>query len=136
MQCKKKSTAQVLSDVDFRVTSRWLVTSTVSFMKRIIFQSPLRKPEFAILCLANLFGDFTQYLPYIYLPDMMGTVGISLIDASFSISIMGFSNMLARIANGIILDWSQVNSFAFMCWSFVSSGKLWYKHFDVNMYLD
>ena len=113
----------VLSNVDFRVTSKWLVTSAVTFIKKTMYQSPLRKPEFALLCLANLFGDFTQYLPYIYLPDMMGSVGISLVDASFSISIMGFSNMIARIANGIVLDWSHINTFSFICCSFLSSGK-------------
>ena len=122
MQSADKGMVKVLSNVDFRVTSKWLVTSTVAFIKKTMFQSPLRKPEFALLCLANLFGDFTQYLPYIYLPDMMGSVGISIVDASFSISIMGFSNMLGRIANGIILDWSHINTFSFICWSFVSSG--------------
>jgi predicted MFS family arabinose efflux permease len=130
VQSTEKGVVEVLSNADLRLTSKWLVTSGITFIKKTMYQSPLRKPEFALLCLANLFGDFTQYLPYIYLPDMMGGVGISLVDASFSISIMGFSNMLGRITNGIILDWSHINTFSFICWSFISSGTCWYLIFD------
>ena len=54
---------------------------------------------------------------------MMGSVGISSSYASYSISIMAFSNMIGRIASGIVLDWSYINSFAFIFLSFVSSGK-------------
>ena len=104
------------------VTS-WLVSSIVPYLKNALFSSPLRRPEFALFCIANLFGDYTQYLPYIYLPDMMGSIGISSSNASYSISIMAFSNMIGRIASGIVLDWSYINSFAFICLSFVSSGK-------------
>ena len=101
----------------------WLVSSIVPYLKNALFSSPLRRPEFALFCIANLFGDYTQYLPYIYLPDMMGSVGISSSNASYSMSIMAFSNMIGRIASGIVLDWSYINSFAFICLSFVSSGK-------------
>ena len=115
---------------DFSKTIKWISTSITTFIKTTMFHSPLRKPEFALLCVANLFGDFTQYLPYIYLPDMMGLVGITLSDASFTIALMGFSNMLGRIASGIVLDSSYVNSFGFICLSFLSSGKYinWLSH--------
>ena len=104
-------------------TTKLMSTSIVTFIKKTMFHSPLRKPEFTLLCIANLFGDFTQYLPYIYLPDMMGLVGISLSDASFTIALMGFSNLIGRIASGVVLDTSYINSFAFICISFLSSGK-------------
>ena len=105
----------------------WLVSSIVPYLKNALFSSPLRRPEFALFCIANLFGDYTQYLPYIYLPDMMGSIGISSSNASYSISIMAFSNMIGRIASGIVLDWSYINSFAFICLSFVSSGKYFWR---------
>ena len=104
-------------------TTKLMSTSIVTFIKKTMFHSPLRRPEFTLLCIANLFGDFTQYLPYIYLPDMMGLVGISLSDASFTIALMGFSNLIGRIASGVVLDTSYINSFAFICISFLSSGK-------------
>ena len=108
---------------DVSQTIKWLSVSTTTFIKNAMFHSPLRRPEFALLCVANLFGDFTQYLPYIYLPDMMGLVGITLSDASFTIALMGFSNMIGRIASGIVLDSSYINSFGFICISFLTSGK-------------
>ena len=108
---------------NIKETTKMMFTSVVSFIKKTMFHSPLRKPEFALLCIANLFGDFTQYLPYIYLPDMMGLVGITLSDASFTIALMGLSNLIGRIASGVILDSSYMNSFAFICMSFLSSGK-------------
>ena len=96
--------------------------AAVTFIKETVVESPLRKPEFALLCLANFLGDLTQYLPYIYLPDMMGRAGISSNEASISIAIMGFSNMIGRIASGIMLDCPCMNTFAFICLSVISSG--------------
>ena len=119
-----KSNERTITDAEFGETIKWLLTTSVSFIKESMFKSPLRRPEFALLCIANFFGDFTQYLPYIYLPGMMGTVqGITASDASFSIAIMGFSNMVGRIVSGVVLDLPFVNSFAFIFLSFVSSGR-------------
>ena len=122
LKTNAKKEAKGLPPVDFAGILESVVRKVATFMKEAMVRSPLRRPEFALLCLANFFGDFTQYLPYIYLPDMMGTVGISSSDASFSIAIMGFSNMIGRIASGVVLDCPFVNSFAFICLSFVCSG--------------
>ena len=118
-----KTNDDVKANARIAETTKLMSTSIVTFIKKTMFHSPLRKPEFTLLCIANLFGDFTQYLPYIYLPDMMGLVGISLSDASFTIALMGFSNLIGRIASGVVLDTSYINSFAFICISFLSSGK-------------
>ena len=118
-----KTSDDVKANERIAETTKLMSTSVVTFIKKTMFHSPLRRPEFTLLCIANLFGDFTQYLPYIYLPDMMGLVGISLKDASFTIALMGFSNLIGRIASGVVLDTSYINSFAFICMSFLSSGK-------------
>jgi len=59
---------------------------------------------FLLLMLANLFSTMGLYIPYMFLPKQAEGTGMSSVDASFLISIVGISNTLGRILSGLLTD--------------------------------
>merc|ERR1719225_51089 len=65
---------------------------------------------FMLLCLANLFSTQGLYIPYVFLPGLAGGRGISEVNASFLISIVGICNTICRILSGMLTDLPCVNA--------------------------
>ena len=93
-----------------------------SVYQQILDINFLIQPAMFVLGISNFLGDFGQYLPYIYLPNMMSLEGIPSDDASYSIAAMGFTNMVARVVIGLIIDLPCVSAMAAITTSFILSG--------------
>ena len=93
-----------------------------SILKRVLDFSFLMTPSVFLLCLANFFGDFSQYLPYIYLPNMMSLAGINKNDASYSLSTMGLTNLVARLGLALVMDLPWISDMLVVNLSFIFSG--------------
>lgn len=65
---------------------------------------------FMLLCLANLFSTQGLYIPYVFLPGLAVDRGISEVNASFLISIVGICNTICRILSGMLTDLPCVNA--------------------------
>merc|ERR1712061_43189 len=65
---------------------------------------------FMLLTLSNLFATQGLYIPYMFLPSLATSKGISELDASFLISIVGISNTICRILSGMLTDLPGVSA--------------------------
>ena len=65
---------------------------------------------FLLLTFSNLFATQGLYIPYMFIPSMAESKGISKVDAAFLISIVGICNTLGRIVSGFVTDLPGVNA--------------------------
>eukprot|EP00090_Calanus_glacialis_P041215 TRINITY_DN7249_c0_g1_i1.p1 TRINITY_DN7249_c0_g1~~TRINITY_DN7249_c0_g1_i1.p1 ORF type:complete len:452 (-),score=90.60 TRINITY_DN7249_c0_g1_i1:690-2045(-) len=65
---------------------------------------------FLLLTFSNLFATQGLYIPYMFIPALAESKGISKVDASFLISIVGICNTLGRIVSGFVTDLPCVNA--------------------------
>jgi len=70
----------------------------------------LTNVPFMLLTLSNLFATQGLYIPYMFLPSLAASKGISEIDASFLISIVGICNTVCRILSGLLTDLPGVSA--------------------------
>uniref|UniRef100_A0A0K2T9N2 Monocarboxylate transporter 12like [Nasonia vitripennis] n=1 Tax=Lepeophtheirus salmonis TaxID=72036 RepID=A0A0K2T9N2_LEPSM len=94
-------------------------------VKEMINFSHFKNPLFALICASNAFGFLSMYIPYIYLPNMMTSLGkgeISQGQASFVVSAIGVSNTGGRILLGFMTDFHWVNSLILSNISLLLSG--------------
>jgi len=65
---------------------------------------------FMLLCFSNLFATQGLYIPYMFLPSLAKSQGISKVNASFLISIVGICNTICRILSGMLTDLPGVSA--------------------------
>merc|ERR1711936_1464054 len=65
---------------------------------------------FMLLTLSNLFATQGLYIPYMFLPSLATSKGITEVNASFLISIVGISNTICRILSGWLTDLPGVSA--------------------------
>merc|ERR1711884_274243 len=65
---------------------------------------------FMLLCFSNLFATQGLYIPYMFLPSLATSRGISQVNASFLISIVGICNTICRILSGMLTDLPGVSA--------------------------
>ena len=70
----------------------------------------LTNVPFMLLTLSNLFATQGLYIPYMFLPSLAASKGISELDASFLISIVGICNTICRILSGLLTDLPGVSA--------------------------
>jgi len=65
---------------------------------------------FLLLTFSNLFATQGLYIPYMFIPSLAASRGVSQVDASFLISIVGICNTIGRIISGFLTDLPGVNA--------------------------
>jgi len=65
---------------------------------------------FMLLCFSNLFATQGLYIPYTFLPKLAIERGVSELNASFLISIVGICNTIGRILSGMLTDLPGVSA--------------------------
>ena len=75
---------------------------------------------FMLLTLSNLFATQGLYIPYMFLPSLATSKGITEVNASFLISIVGISNTICRILSGWLTDLPGVSALVV---TFVALGR-------------
>ena len=65
---------------------------------------------FMLLCFSNLFATQGLYIPYVFLPKLAMQRGVSEVNASFLISIVGICNTIGRILSGMLTDLPGVSA--------------------------
>jgi len=65
---------------------------------------------FLLLTFSNLFATQGLYIPYMFIPALAELRGISSVNASFLLSIVGICNTIGRIVSGFITDLPCVNA--------------------------
>ena len=70
----------------------------------------LTDKKFALIGVSNFFGFLGFYIPFVYLPSMAESKGISSEEAAFLLSIIGICNTIGRIITGFISDLPCVDS--------------------------
>ena len=82
-------------------------------MKRIAYGSCnprlLVNVPFMLLALSNLFATQGLYIPYMFIKNFALEMGVTSVNASLLISIIGITNTLARILTGLITDLPFIN---------------------------
>eukprot|EP00095_Tigriopus_kingsejongensis_P000176 snap_masked-scaffold487_size158652-processed-gene-0.19 protein:Tk00176 transcript:snap_masked-scaffold487_size158652-processed-gene-0.19-mRNA-1 annotation:"monocarboxylate transporter " len=63
-----------------------------------------RNAKFLLVCFSNFLAYMAGYVPFVFLPDLMGAHGIPKSSASFVISSIGIAATLSRIASGFLID--------------------------------
>ncbi|XP_023338137.1 monocarboxylate transporter 2 [Eurytemora carolleeae] len=84
--------------------------SVISVLKSMMDFSLLKEPKFLLVSVSNLFGFLGFYVPFMYLPSLVGSnPGISENEAAFILSVIGISNTVGRILTGLLADqpWSN-----------------------------
>ncbi|KAI0240503.1 Monocarboxylate transporter 12 [Lamellibrachia satsuma] len=69
----------------------------------------LKDMTFILFAISEFFDSLGYYVPYFYLIDMVEQVGISKSNAVFLISVIGVSNLIARVVSGWFSDNKCVN---------------------------
>jgi len=64
---------------------------------------------FMLLALSNLFATQGLYIPYMFIKNFALEMGVTSVNASLLISIIGITNTLARILTGLITDLPFIN---------------------------
>ena len=75
---------------------------------------------FMLLCFSNLFATQGLYIPYVFLPSIAASRGVSEVNAAFLISIVGISNTICRILSGMLTDLPGVSALVV---TFIALGK-------------
>merc|ERR1712128_263810 len=65
---------------------------------------------FLLLTFSNLFATQGLYIPYMFIPSLATSRGVSQVDASFLLSIVGICNTIGRIISGFLTDLPGVNA--------------------------
>ena len=76
---------------------------------------------FMLLTLSNLFATQGLYIPYMFLPSLATSRGISQVNASFLISIVGICNTICRIFSGTLTDLPGVSALVV---TFIALGEI------------
>ena len=76
---------------------------------------------FMLLCFSNLFATQGLYIPYTFLPKLAIERGVSELNASFLISIVGICNTIGRILSGMLTDLPGVSALVV---TFIALGKI------------
>ena len=76
---------------------------------------------FMLLCFSNLFATQGLYIPYMFLPSLATSRGISQVNASFLISIVGICNTICRILSGMLTDLPGVSALVV---TFIALGEI------------
>lgn len=79
-------------------------------LKSMLDFSMFTSPSFIILALSGFFTLTGFFVPFIYLPKMAESFGHSPASATFLVSILGITNIVARILCGWLSDRPQVNA--------------------------
>ncbi len=64
----------------------------------------LANPLFALLCVAHSLGFLALYIPYVYLPGLMVSAGLSTTWAAAAVSCVGITNTVGRVIVGWLVD--------------------------------
>ena len=76
---------------------------------------------FMLLCFSNLFATQGLYIPYMFLPSLATSRGVSPVNASFLISIVGICNTICRILSGMLTDLPGVSALVV---TFIALGEI------------
>ena len=76
---------------------------------------------FMLLCFSNLFALQSLYIPYMFLPSLATSRGISKVNACSLISIVGICNTICRILSGMLTDLPGVSA---LMVTFIALGKI------------
>ena len=68
------------------------VRPIISVLKEMTDITLLANPFFLFIALSNIFGFMGFFVPFVYLPPLAETIGVSVNHANFLISIIGISN--------------------------------------------
>ncbi|TRY74853.1 hypothetical protein TCAL_00536 [Tigriopus californicus] len=83
-----------------------------------------RDPLFLLMCFSNLFAYLAAYNPFIFLPDLMASKGVTKEAGSLIISGIGISTIVGRISLGAFIDHPRVSSLLVSCLSVSITGLI------------
>lgn len=91
-------------------------------VNKIVNKQLVKSVPFRLIWIGNLFEVMGVYCPYVYLPMLATSFGISASNASFLISVVGITNTIGRILSGWFADFPKVNAIIVTVIALIISG--------------
>jgi len=113
----KRETVETIVNYERKERSLWS-----KIVNKIVNKQLVNSVPFRLIWIGNLFEVMGVYCPYVYLPMLATSFGISASNASFLISVVGITNTIGRILSGWLTDFPNVNAIIVTVGALIISG--------------